>query len=171
MPSLTDSVRVTCERCSHVQDHEMVYVLDASERPDLVRRCLAGRIRTVVCEACREPASYDLPLLVYRPDDGGLSALLSVAASDDDHSRLIGWLYSQLGRAFDDEPAGVLPTDEQGLIAILCRSVATDLAAPYLDDFPDVAKYRDLLEALRLSGSHGVAHHAGGDEHRGEQKA
>lgn len=56
------------------------------------------------------------------------------------------------GRAFADEPAGVLPTDEEGLTAILCRSVATDLAAPYLDDFPDVAKYRDLLEALRLSG-------------------
>jgi hypothetical protein len=151
-----------CPRCgAHCRD-EVVFVLDAPERRDLARRAIAGRIRHFTCPACDHTEVSDLPLLVYRPDDGGVDALLWIGGSEDqsqqeeDRLRLVAWLYAQLGMTFDDAQPGLLPIPLEALPYVLCRSVTNDLDRPDAAiDLPDAARagYLEMLAQLRADRS------------------
>ena len=127
---------------------DIVYVLDADERRDLVRRCLSDRIRRAVCTACGHEGDFaNHPLLVYRPSDGGLEGLIFVRGGWEEEPgqptwpmRLIAWLYGELDLTFDDVQPRYVQTSLDGLNAILCRSLTNDrksLGSPTLAEAPD----------------------------------
>ena len=138
---------------------ETVYVLDADERRDLVRRCLSDRIRLLVCPACGDEMPTHQPLLVYRPSDGGLDALIYVESEwgqrdegQDGYSastRLLAWLYGELRLTFSDHRPCYVQTTLDGLCALLCRDVPADAASSHFPEVPEVPEYAALLEHLR----------------------
>jgi hypothetical protein len=154
---LIDEVEVACERCGGAVREDSVYVLDADARRDLVRRCLADRIRRMVCPACGHEMPYDHPLLVYRPSEGGLGALIFVPGGWQDEPgqptwlmRLLAWLYTELGLTFDDQQPHYIQTDLDGLCAVLCRSLIEDRRAPTGPELPEVPDYTALVPWPRV---------------------
>ena len=92
--SYVQSAPVTCPTCGRAFTFDVWLIVDAAERPDLMKRIRRGTLHTVACPNCGQPAGEaDRPLLLYRPN-AELAILFSPAGRlplNRTKSRPPGW--------------------------------------------------------------------------------
>ena len=59
----------TCYACGETTPVQSWFIIDASEKPDLIERVKDETIWEVTCSSCGESIYSDLPLLLYFPED------------------------------------------------------------------------------------------------------
>ena len=59
----------TCYACGEITSVQSWFIIDASERPDLIEKVKDETIWEVMCASCGEAIYSDLPLLLYFPED------------------------------------------------------------------------------------------------------
>jgi len=163
MPSLLgETISYTCERCGSPFSFEIWSVVDTVERPDLAGRITDASIRVFACPSCGETVSSIDPLLVYRPHEGGLGAMILATSSPDEEAvqgtggLLARWVAHEIGA--DPREIGTIVTHWELLPAVMQRNVARDLETPdaLLDLSPELgAWYRHILGQLRAD--HGLS--------------
>jgi hypothetical protein len=153
---LGDTVSVTCESCRTSFSVDLWSVVDTEERPDLAARILDASIRYFPCPACGTVRPAADPLLIYRPQQGGVdAAILATSATDTQEATaeggwLVTWLAAQVGTTAGE--IGVIVTPWRLLPAVMQRDIGRDLETPdaLLDLRPELgAWYRGALGRLR----------------------
>lgn len=131
--------------------------MDTEERPDLLAKIMDASIRRFPCPSCGTTADSIDPLLVYRPREGGIGAMVFASSTpyEQEHlqtegGHLANWVATQLGA--DPHDIGIVPTTWALLPAFMERNLQQDLETPdaQLDLSPELgATYRDILRQLR----------------------
>jgi hypothetical protein len=134
MHSSSVTVQGSCENCNAPFEIDAWAVIDADERPDLIRRIFEGSLSRFSCRSCGIVFELTVPLLIYRPREGGLRALFYVLHPEwtrqqntDYANGLISLLLEALGADHVGDPVGVMPVPRPILPQLLARSVKADL--------------------------------------------
>lgn len=158
--SYMEHARLSCGTCRFPLECDVWLVVDASERPDLEVRVMAGTLRRVICPSCGAESEIDGPLLVYRP---GCTPLLlfspAVAAPPEAASvhrqRLVGMLRRALGDVCDDSLASDATTIGRGGLA---SAMFGELAWVVVQDHAErMLRARTALEAMPLLRTEGLS--------------
>jgi len=110
MPNtFSQTISLTCPQCGQPFDAEIFLIVDASERPDLLKKIKNGTLHHLTCPHCQhELGNADAPLLFFRPD-AELPILYSPAqqtTQDQDEAvarDLVERLRQSLGDAWQDD--------------------------------------------------------------------
>jgi hypothetical protein len=154
---LGDTITVNCEQCGQKFSFEVWSIVDMEERPDLAAKVMDASIRIFACPACGKTVSSVDPLLIYRPSQGGVGAMVfacsdadNLAALQEEAGPLASWVAHEVGASNDE--IGIIPTPWRLLTVILERNIQADLETPdaYLDLPPELgASYREILGKIR----------------------
>jgi hypothetical protein len=157
MASISISTEGACQGCNAEQTLEIWLVVDADERPDLIRRICDGGMREFPCPRCGAVTVSPEPLMIYRPAQGAEKALLLTnvehVTPDVKLERLgqyVGWLSREVG--FPVSVATTLAVPWERLPMILARDFEADVRSPdHLIRLPaDVAdQYISMLHEIR----------------------
>lgn len=96
-----------CPACEKHFRAAVWLIVDADERPDLVKQVAADRLHALGCPRCYQAGAVDAPLLLYRPGQEPL-LVFSPAQNTDDEQRaehagnLLGLLSETLGPLWHD---------------------------------------------------------------------
>jgi hypothetical protein len=64
-PSYAQPASVTCRRCGEAFSVDLLLIVDAGERPDLLERVREGALHVFSCPRCGQMVEADAPLLLY----------------------------------------------------------------------------------------------------------
>jgi hypothetical protein len=153
---------VHCEHCLAERLLDVWVIVSSVDRQDVLDRVRSGDYPSFVCERCRQVSALDTPMLIHRPDQGGLAGLIyspAYVASPEDTSTaaegLVTILIANLGLSAPGVPVRILPVPRLGLPAVLSRDVRRDMRTPpeQLDLPAEVAgPYYEMISHLRGSG-------------------
>jgi hypothetical protein len=140
-------------------------VIDADERPDLIRRILEGTLSRFSCPNCGNVFELTLPLLIYRPGEGGLLALFYTPDPELTREQNMSYANSRirsllqaLGPDYVGEVVSVTPVPWPLLPLLLARNLKADLNTPDsqldLSGLPasTARAYLEMLDMLRSLG-------------------
>jgi CHAT domain-containing protein/tetratricopeptide (TPR) repeat protein len=133
-----------CPQCKSQLSTSVWRIVDASARPDLVRRLVDGTLQIARCR-CGYEAEPDTPLLIWRPDS--FPALAYVPSRRGFDSSEFGQaeaaeLYDELRATVADhrqfmEPPEVVSVLPEALRPVLTRDVAADVRAHQRGERPE----------------------------------
>ncbi len=112
--SFSQTTSLTCPDCGQSFTADIWLVVDASERPDLLKSIQAGALHDLPCPHCGHNGQVDAPLLLYRPGDMPplvfSPAQRTTEAQDREQAQgLLGYLHDVLGSAWRDEWLAAMP--------------------------------------------------------------
>lgn len=103
--SYCETERAICPECGHNFQNEVWLIVDAAERPDLLRQIQEGALRKVTCPHCGELAgTVDSPLLIYQPERAPrLVYAPSESHPEESAAALVEMLRGSVGPGWRDE--------------------------------------------------------------------
>lgn len=157
--SWASSVSSPCDRCGTSNEEQIWMVVSAVDQPDVIDRLRDGHGPGLDCRACHHHSPLDTPMLIHRPEQGGLAGLLFVPSygMTEEQSAtlaegLVAVLFGNLGIDGTNVATRVFTVSRLNLPAVLRRDVRRDLAVPaHRLRLPSNLSegYRQLLTHLR----------------------
>lgn len=159
--SFSLTVPVTCEHCETRRTEDVFIIVSGIDRPDLINQSRDGLFPGFFCRTCMRVSSLDTGLLIHRPDQGGLAALIFVppyVATSEEANKMAGdlvaILFDNLGLSGQNVSVRIFAVYRLALPAVLRRDIGSDLRVPAnrLRLPPDIPPaYREMLNELRKS--------------------
>ena len=157
--SYNQEISATCVHCGAEQAVDAYLVISSVDRPDLIEFVRTGRYPAFTCKRCGEGSGLDIPMLLHRPEQGGIAGLIAVPSllMTPDQFRevfdnLVHVLYSNLRVHAGEEPVRIVGFQPLMLPAVLSRDVLADMRIHPGQMQPPVEApdaYRSLIMNLR----------------------
>lgn len=157
--SMSMPFTMSCDHCPTEQEVDVWAIVSAVDRPDILQQVQAGLYPGFNCTQCDRWSSMDTPLLIHRPAQGGLAALIysaaHVASPQDSWTMaegLVAILFSNLGLNGENVEVPIFPVPRLALPAVLKRDIRQDIQTPHaqLDlPFEAATQYRAMINHLR----------------------
>lgn len=164
--SISQSLPAICQHCEFEQTEDVWVLVSSVDRPDILQQIAEGRYPAFTCNRCGRLSAIDTPLLIHRPEQGGLAGLIAAPAyamTEEEFRQLfdglVALLFANLNVSGQGVAVPIFPVPRLALPAILARDVRRDmlLAPDQLDPPIEAAEtYRNLIAHLaRTAGGAG----------------
>jgi tetratricopeptide (TPR) repeat protein len=144
--SYSESTTVTCPDCGQAFPIEVWFIVDSTERPDLVERIQRGTIHILTCPHCSHQIGFDAPLLVHDAERQRVIYAPPQGTSEEQAHQIAAQLVGQLAETF----AEPLPTYLQQVQAVPAVLLGAALNADDPEQLHMTPRKREAELAERL---------------------